>query len=139
MGFLDKVKSQAEQLAKQGQGKLDELQAKKKADGLLRDLGAWHYAQETGRDEGKGSAEIARVVGELRAHEDEHGPLGAPEDAAADATDEAPPTPPPASLPPTTPPPDAPMIGSVPPPPPGVVPPSLEVTEPDPESHGDGL
>ena len=43
MGFLDKV----QQAAKQGQDKLDDLAAKKKADGLLRDLGAWHYAKLT--------------------------------------------------------------------------------------------
>ena len=54
MGFLDKVKAQAEQTLKQGQDKIDEVQAKKKADGLLRDLGAWYYASHTGRDDGKG-------------------------------------------------------------------------------------
>ncbi len=44
MGFLDKAMSQVQQAAKQGQDKLDDMQAKKTADGLLRDLGAWYYA-----------------------------------------------------------------------------------------------
>ena len=53
MGLMDKVKQSAEQaLAKaqqgvsQGQAKIDQELAKRKADGLLRDLGAAYYAQE---------------------------------------------------------------------------------------------
>ena len=76
MGFLDKVKAQAESAIKQGQDKLEDVQAKKKADGLLRDLGAWYYATQTDRDKGEGEAEMARIVAELQAHEAEHGPLG---------------------------------------------------------------
>lgn len=52
MGLMDKVKSQAEQaVAKaqqgmnQGQAKIDQLQAKRQWDGLLRDLGEAYYAQ----------------------------------------------------------------------------------------------
>ena len=82
MGFLDKVKAGAEsaiqqgqQALQQGQDKLDEVQAKKKADGLLRDLGAWHYAVATGRDEGDAADEIARITGELQAHEAANGPI----------------------------------------------------------------
>ena len=82
MGFLDKVKAGAEQAVQQGQqalqqgqDKLDEVQAKKKADALLRDLGAWHYAIETGRDEGDAAGEIARIMGELQAHEATNGPI----------------------------------------------------------------
>jgi hypothetical protein len=47
MGFMDKVRSQATQLAEKaqeglqtGKGKLDELQERKRAQGLLRELGA---------------------------------------------------------------------------------------------------
>ena len=88
MGFLDKVKAQAESAVKQGQEKLDEQKAKKKADGLLRDLGAWYYATQTERDHGQGAAELTRIVEELKAHEAEHGPLGgaADDDDADDAT-----------------------------------------------------
>ena len=125
MGFLDKV----QQAAKQGQDKLDDLAAKKKADGLLRDLGAWHYAKLTERDGGRADAEIARLVGELGAHEAEHGPLGGSgaddaETAAAPLADPsapAPVAPPPASM-------AAP--GAVPPPPPGAVPPPPPMAPP---------
>ena len=58
MGFLDKAKENLEKVAKQGQDKIDEVQSKKKADGLLRDLGAWTYAVTTGRDNGQGPAEV---------------------------------------------------------------------------------
>ena len=71
MGFLDKAMSQVQQAAKQGQDKIDDMQAKKASDGLLRDLGAWYYAVQTGRDNGQGAAELARLVGELQAHEAE--------------------------------------------------------------------
>ena len=115
MGFLDKVKAQAEQAVKQGQGMLDDAQGKKKADGLLRSLGAWHYAVQTNRDEGNGEAEIARIIAELQAHEAEHGPLGtkADDEAGAAAT---PPPPPGGSTPP--PPPAASAAAVQPPPPP---------------------
>ena len=122
MGFLDKMKAQAsdlakqgQELAKQGQGKLDEYQAKKEADRMLRDLGAWYYATETGRDEGTGPTEMARLVASLRAHEAEHGPLGEDEDdddtpdAAAPST--PPPPPAPSSAPSTPPPPPQPSTG----------------------------
>jgi hypothetical protein len=120
MGFLDKVKAGAEQAIQsgqqalqQGQEKLDEVQAKKKADGLLRDLGAWHYAIETSRDEGDARDEIARITAELAAHEAENGPI------PVGRKEEPPPPPPPA--PPAAGPPPPP--GAVPPPPPGAVPP----------------
>lgn len=120
MGFLDKVKSQAEQVAKQGQDKLNEVQAKRASDALLRDLGAWYYATQTGRDGGQGAEQLARLVGELQSHEAEHGPLGGggADDAAAPAPTEAAPPPPPAfdtpPVPPTSPPPPS---ASAPPPP----------------------
>lgn len=83
MGFLDKAKENLdkakenlEKVAKQGQDKIDEVQSKKKADGLLRDLGAWTYATHTGRDGGKGPSEVQRITAQLEAHEAEHGPLG---------------------------------------------------------------
>ena len=115
MGFLDKVKASAEQAIAQGQGKLDEVQAKKKADGLLKDLGSGHYAIETGRDEGEGPDHIARITGELQAHEAANGQI--PVGPAA----EPPPAPPMPPAPPAAGPPPPP--GSVPPPPPGVMPP----------------
>ena len=54
MGLLDKVKDAAQatvaakDAAAKGQAKLDEAQAKRAADGLLRDLGAAYYATQDG-------------------------------------------------------------------------------------------
>ena len=138
MGFLDKAMSQVQQAAKQGQDKIDDMQAKKASDGLLRDLGAWYYAVQTGRDNGQGAAELARLVGELQAHEAEHGPLGsgAEEPAAAAPAPPAPGTaaapPPPGSAaapppapapPPAVPRPPAPAAVPPPPPPGSIAPP----------------
>jgi len=128
MGFLDKAKEQAEKLAKQGQGKLDEVQSRKKADGLLRDLGAWYYAAQTDRDHGQGTVEMDRIVAELRAHEAEHGPLGGVDSASAGPGPEVhavptAPLPAPAGIVPPPPPPPAPSTS------PG---PSTEPTPPAP-------
>lgn len=128
MGFLDKAKENLEKVAKQGQDKLDEVQSKKKADGLLRDLGAWTYAAATGRDNGQGPTEVERITAELHAHEAEHGPLGGDQPAESDAEPSraasapAPPVqaqtmPPPMPVPP---------IDVVPPPPPPPPPPMSE-------------
>jgi hypothetical protein len=80
MGFLDKAKQQATQLAqkaqegvKTGQAKLDQAQTKKKEDALLRDLGAVFYAEKTGKATGETAAEIERLLSELRTHEAEVG------------------------------------------------------------------
>ena len=116
MGLLDKVKAQAaaatvmaKDAAQKGQAKLDEVQAKKAADGMLRDLGAAVYATKTGRSTPTTDADIDRLVTALQAHESEHGALTlAPESAAAAPTatpsggpppggpSSAPPPPPPA-------------------------------------------
>lgn len=137
MGFLDKAKEQASALASkaqdaasQGQAKLDAAQAKKHADGLLRDLGAWHYAQRTGRDNGTGAAEIERLHGELQAHEAEHGPLGGerpeqPSAAPATATPDVP-----VSSPLSTPVPPAPPTSTDTPTPPPPPPPPATPTPP---------
>lgn len=87
MGLMDKVKQQAEQaLAKaqqgvnQGQAKLDELQSKRQADALLRDLGAAYYAQV--RRNGPADAVTAAL-----AAVDEHASAQGGIDTAAKATD----------------------------------------------------
>ena len=94
MGLLDKVKATAatatvaaKDAAAKGQAKLDEAQAKKAADGMLRDLGAAFYATKTGRATPTTDADIERLVAALQAHESEHGPITlAPESAAAAPT-----------------------------------------------------
>jgi len=82
MGFLDKVKEGAAQAtavakdaASKGQAKLNEVQAKRAADGLLRDLGAAAYAEKTGRGAPNNSAEIDRILGALEQHERDNGPI----------------------------------------------------------------
>lgn len=72
MGFLDKV----QQAIDKGQDKIGDLQAKRSSDQLLRDLGAWYYAERTGRDGGDGAGHVERLVGELQAFEAANGPLG---------------------------------------------------------------
>jgi len=120
MGLLDKVKATAEaateaakDAAAKGQAKLDEVQAKKGADVMLRDLGAAYYGTKTGRSTPATDGEMERLVAALQTYEDSHGPLTlAPESAAAGPT--AAPTG--ASTPP--PPPKAADPASPPPPPP---------------------
>ncbi len=89
MALMDKMKAQAAQLAqkaqeagKAGQAKIEDAQARRKADAMLRDLGAAVYSQRTGKATGETAGDIDRLVSELTAHEAEHGPL-----AAADASD----------------------------------------------------
>ena len=120
MGLLDKVKATAatateaaKDAAAKGQAKLDEAQAKKAADGMLRDLGAAFYATKTGRATPTTDADIERLVAALQDHESAHGTLTlAPESAAAA------PTAAPADAPPPPPPPQAADPNSPPPPPP---------------------
>ena len=94
MGLLDKVKATAatateaaKDAAAKGQAKLDESQAKKAADGMLRDLGAAFYATKTGRATPATDADIERLVTALQKHESDHGQITlAPESAAAAPT-----------------------------------------------------
>ena len=82
MGFLDRVKEQAatatavaKDAAQKGQAKLDEIQNKRAADALLRDLGAAAYAEQSGRTTTTTAADIERLVGALHEHEEAHGPI----------------------------------------------------------------
>ncbi len=91
MPLFDKVKAQATQVAqkaqeagKAGQAKLDEVQAKRKADGLFRDLGAAVYAERAGRGDATSAAEIDRLVEAIASHEAEHGQAS----TAPEATEE---------------------------------------------------
>jgi hypothetical protein len=73
MGFMDKVRSQATQLAEKaqeglqtGKEKLDVLQERKRAQGLLQELGALVYRQHTSRAADGTAADIERLVGDLQ-------------------------------------------------------------------------
>lgn len=126
MGFLDKLQQTAKDTLDKGKGRLDDIQADRKADQLLRDLGAWYYAGRTGRDEGAAADHIERLVAELEAHEAEHGPLGqaAEEPPEAPAPPSAPPSSPPPSAPPSAPPSSPPPSAPPSAPPPSAPPPS---------------
>ena len=76
MPLFDKMKQQAAQVAqkaqeagKAGQAKIEEAQAKREADALLRRLGAAVYAQRTG---GETSENIDELVAEIKKHEEDH-------------------------------------------------------------------
>jgi hypothetical protein len=82
MGLMDKVKAGAEigmakatEAGKAGQAKLDAAQAKHRADGLLRDLGAAAYAEHMGRGGDDAVQQAERIVTELKAYEAEYGPI----------------------------------------------------------------
>jgi len=84
MALMDKMKAQAAQLAqkaqeagKAGQSKIEEVQAKRRADGLLRQLGQAVYAQHNGTATSETSAQIESLIAELGAYEAEHGALEA--------------------------------------------------------------
>jgi hypothetical protein len=86
MALMDKMKAQAAQLAqkaqeagKAGQSKLEDVQARRRADGLLRELGTAVFAQRSGTATDDTAAEIERLVAELSTYETEHGPLTASE------------------------------------------------------------
>ncbi len=82
MGLMDKVKAQATQLADKaqqagqaGQAKLAEVQAKRKGDALLLELGGITYAQRMGRADAGADARVTEIVGLVQAFEAEHGPV----------------------------------------------------------------
>jgi hypothetical protein len=82
MGFMDKVKAQAEvglakatEATKVGQEKLDQATAKHKADGMLHDLGAALYAERVGRGTDHTATEVERLVTDLQSYEAEYGNL----------------------------------------------------------------
>ncbi|HEU5419769.1 MAG TPA: hypothetical protein VFV41_18925 [Streptosporangiaceae bacterium] len=88
MGLMDKVKAQADKLAQQaqetareGKARLDQAQANKHADVLLRNLGALLYAERTNRGTPDTEAQATRLVGEISAHEAEFGINLAPQAA----------------------------------------------------------
>ena len=123
MGLLDKVKAQAtaatemaKDAAAKGQAKMNEAQAKKAADGMLRDLGAAYYATQTGRATPTTEADVERLVAALQAHESEHGQITLAPESAAAAPTAAPAGD--AAAPPPPPPPQAADPASPPPPPP---------------------
>jgi hypothetical protein len=93
MGLMDKVKAQATVLAQKTQDTARDIQAKRRADAMLRNLGADVYAERTGRGTSSTQADIERLISDLKAHEAENGLNLAPEspDQAAAAPGGVPP------------------------------------------------
>jgi len=85
MGLMDKVRAQSTQLAqmaqetaREGKVKLDQAQAKRRADAMFRDLGATVYAERTGRGTPDSKGKIDRLVDALSRQEASQG-LGDPD------------------------------------------------------------
>jgi hypothetical protein len=123
MGFMDKVKAQAEQaVAKaqqgvaQGQTKIDDLQTKRAGDALVMALGTAYYAEQ--RQGGPQQAVITALAA-VDAHVAAHGPIGG-----------APPAPV-APVPPATPP-----AAGAPTPPAEPIPPVAQPPAADPAAGG---
>ncbi len=80
MGLMDKVKAQATQLAQktqeaaqEGRAKLDQAQANRRGDAMLRQLGALVFAERTGRGTPDSQAKIEQLISDISAHERENG------------------------------------------------------------------
>jgi hypothetical protein len=80
MGLMDKVKAQATQLAQktqeaaqEGKARLDQAQASRRGDALLRQLGALVFAERTGRGAPDSQAKIDQLISSISAHEQENG------------------------------------------------------------------
>ena len=80
MGLMDKVKAQATQLAQktqeaaqEGKARIDQAQANRRGDLLLRQLGALVFAERTGRGTADSQAKIDELVSTISAHEQENG------------------------------------------------------------------
>jgi hypothetical protein len=80
MGFMDRVREQSAQLAqkaqetaREGKVKLDQAQAKRRADAIFRDLGAAVYAERTGRASAENKEKIDRLIDALSRQEAEQG------------------------------------------------------------------
>ena len=84
MGLMDRVREQAavvaqrasqatQEAAQQGKAKLDQAQAKRRADAMFRDLGAAVYAERTGRGGTDTADKIERLVKALSEQEASQG------------------------------------------------------------------
>jgi hypothetical protein len=76
MGLMDRVKAQAAQIAQQaqevaqeGRARLDQVQASRRGDTLLRQLGATVLAERTGRGTADSQARIDQLITEISAYE----------------------------------------------------------------------
>ncbi|MGZ4675800.1 MAG: hypothetical protein ACXVJ7_03790 [Acidimicrobiia bacterium] len=95
MSLLDKIKDTAnkaaegvQKAAESGQEKLEETKLKKKIGDLKEELGGVVYAQRVGTADASAESEITRLVGEIRAADEQMAALKSDGgDAAEPATD----------------------------------------------------
>jgi dihydroxyacetone kinase-like predicted kinase len=80
MGLVDRMREQVNQLAQrtqeaaqEGRAKLDQVQARRQADAMFRDLGAAVYAERTGRAGPDGPDKIERLIKALSRQEASQG------------------------------------------------------------------
>jgi hypothetical protein len=108
MGLMDKVKAQANQLAQktqeaaqEGKNRIDQAQANRRGDTLLRQLGALVFAEHTGRGTPDSQTKIDQLISTISAHEKENGlnlaqgtvpPPGSPGDQQGTAPGAPPPS-----------------------------------------------
>jgi tagatose-1,6-bisphosphate aldolase len=71
MGLLDRAKQQAQDLTRKVEGKVDDVQNKRRVNDLLEQLGRLAYAEQTGRPAPDADAAGAKVIEELRTFESE--------------------------------------------------------------------
>jgi hypothetical protein len=80
MGLMDKVRAQATQLAQktqeaaqEGKARLDQAQANRRGDALLRQLGAMVFAERTGRGTPDSQSKIDALITTISTHEQQNG------------------------------------------------------------------
>jgi hypothetical protein len=111
MGFMDKVKAQAEQAmvkaqqgVAQGQTKLDDIQTKRAGDALIAALGAAYFAEQR---QGASAQAVSDALAAVDAHVAAHGPIVTTTQPAAAAPSAQPPGAPATAPQPAAPPPPA--------------------------------
>jgi hypothetical protein len=80
MGLMDRVKAQAavaaqkaQEAAQQGKDKLDQAQASRRGDAMLRQLGAAVFADRTGRGGPDSQAKVEQLISDISAFERANG------------------------------------------------------------------
>ncbi|OEV06796.1 hypothetical protein K378_00235 [Streptomyces sp. Amel2xB2] len=69
-GFLDRAKEQAQRGLAQGKEKMEEVQAQRQGNDLLRRLGAAYYAEQRGSGS---TSEVQQALSALEQHIAQHG------------------------------------------------------------------
>jgi hypothetical protein len=90
MGLLDRAKQQAQDLKGKVEGKVDDVQSKRRLNDLLEQLGRLAYAEQTGRATPNADADGAKLIDELRTLEGQGVDVLAAKPAGSAGTDPSP-------------------------------------------------